>query len=73
MAAASEGVKDPTCGMTVDPKQAQAKGRVSHAGQQTFYFCSDDCKRKFDQNPDKYLPKAAGREASDGGSNAPGQ
>ncbi|MBZ5626384.1 MAG: YHS domain-containing protein, partial [Acidobacteriia bacterium] len=73
VAAATEGVKDPTCGMTVDPKQAQAKGRVSHVGQQTFYFCSDHCKKEFDQNPDKYLAKAAGRVAAGGGTNATGR
>ena len=29
--------------------------RAEHNGQ-TYYFCSDDCRKKFGQNPTKYLP-----------------
>ena len=47
-------VKDPVCGMTIDP--AKAKGKADYKGK-TYYFCSDDCKAKFDKEPAKYADK----------------
>ncbi len=44
-------VKDPVCGMTIDPKTAFATRE--HAGQ-TFYFCSKECVDKFDADPHRY-------------------
>ena len=49
-------VKDPVCGMDVNPKTAVNK--VDYKGQ-TYYFCSPGCKKSFEQNPEKYL-KAEG-------------
>jgi len=50
-------VKDPVCGMTVDP--ATSKHRFQH-GETTYHFCSAGCQTKFEANPAKYLaPKAA--------------
>ena len=43
--------RDPVCGMEVDEKNAA--GRSQHQGQ-TYYFCSEDCKEKFDQNPQQF-------------------
>lgn len=45
-------VKDPVCGMKM--KAAEAKFKSEYAGQ-TYYFCSADCKAKFDQAPEKYV------------------
>lgn len=45
-------VKDPVCGMSVDPKNAAA---AAVRGGSTYYFCSTDCRDKFEQEPDKYL------------------
>lgn len=45
---------DPVCDMWVDPKKAPAKS--DHKGQ-TIYFCTPGCKKAFDANPAKYLPK----------------
>lgn len=51
------GVRDPVCGMTVDPERAA--GSVTHQGQ-TYYFCSKGCAAKFQADPDIYLhPQAA--------------
>ena len=44
-------VKDPVCGMDVNPETAFATR--DHAGQ-TFYFCSQPCVEKFDADPHKY-------------------
>ena len=49
-------VKDPVCGMDVDPKTAA--GKSDYQGQ-TYYFCSPGCKKAFDKEPGKYV-KAAG-------------
>lgn len=48
--------KDPVCGMTVDEKTAPA--RSEYKGQ-TYYFCMQGCKRKFDAEPERYLNKKA--------------
>jgi len=45
-------VKDPVCGMDVDPKTA--KHRSHHDGQEHL-FCSSSCKTKFEADPAKYL------------------
>jgi len=45
-------VRDPICGMTVDP--ATATRSLEHDGQ-TYYFCSDGCKKKFTAAPADFL------------------
>ena len=50
--ASAAGMKDPVCGMTVDPHTA--KHRHTHEGQ-AFYFCSGRCREKFMAEPAKYL------------------
>ena len=44
-------VKDPVCGMEIDPKSAFTTRE--HMGQ-TFHFCSASCAEKFDADPHKY-------------------
>ncbi|MBV9769186.1 MAG: cadmium-translocating P-type ATPase [Bryobacterales bacterium] len=48
----SAGVRDPVCGMMVDPQQAAKTEQ--HQGQ-PYYFCSIGCAAKFQASPDKYL------------------
>ena len=48
----SAAVKDPVCGMTVDP--AKSKHRAEHAGK-AYYFCCGGCATKFQAEPEKYL------------------
>jgi Cu+-exporting ATPase len=45
-------VKDPVCGMQVDP--ANAAGQSQCQGL-TYSFCSLGCKKKFDLNPAQYV------------------
>ena len=45
-------VKDPVCGMSVDPKTA--KHHAEHAGR-PYYFCSAGCRAKFVADPVTYL------------------
>jgi Cu+-exporting ATPase len=45
-------VKDPVCGMMVDPAKAAAK--VEHDGN-TYYFCSKRCGERFAAEPEKFL------------------
>ena len=44
-------VKDPVCGMEIEPEAAA--GKVEHQGQ-TYYFCSAACKKAFENGPHKY-------------------
>ncbi len=46
-------VKDPVCGMMVDPATAHG-GSLEHAGK-TYYFCSPRCAESFRAEPAKYL------------------
>src|SRR5215211_1105225 len=61
-AAAGTGhrVKDPVCGMSVDPHTA--KHRAEHGGR-PYYFCSAGCRTKFLADPVRYLDPAAAAEA----------
>lgn len=47
----SNGLKDPVCGMTVLPE----RGLTVFYNEQTVYFCSEYCQRKFLEGPEKYL------------------
>jgi YHS domain-containing protein len=48
--------KDPVCGMEVNENDAQFT--ANHEGK-TFYFCSDECKQKFNESPQQYANLAA--------------
>ena len=45
-------MRDPVCGMDVQPESASAS--ETHAGQ-TYYFCCKGCAAKFRADPEKYL------------------
>jgi Cu+-exporting ATPase len=49
-------VKDPVCGMTVDP--AKTAHHADHAGH-AYHFCSAGCRTKFIAEPGKYLQASA--------------
>ena len=63
MKAAAAGVNpatsmdDVVCGMEVDPNRARTAGRTSVYRGATYYFCSDECKKGFDQEPARYARK----------------
>lgn len=46
-------VKDPVCGMDVDPAKAL---KADHKGK-TYYFCSKHCQEKFQKDPAQYEAK----------------
>ena len=43
---------DPVCKMEVNPASAEAQSEYQG---QAFYFCSIQCKQKFDANPERYI------------------
>ncbi|WP_130618637.1 heavy metal translocating P-type ATPase [Dyella amyloliquefaciens] len=49
---AAHTVKDPVCGMNVDPHKAAH--HLEHDGH-TYYFCAQRCKEKFQADPQRYL------------------
>jgi len=57
-----EAETDPVCGMEVDGKKASAAGRTTVHEGRTYYFCADECKKKFEAEPAKYL--AAGHDSA---------
>ena len=40
-------VKDPVCGMNIDPVKAEEAGLVVEADGKTYYFCSEECAEEF--------------------------
>jgi YHS domain-containing protein len=42
---------DPVCYMVIDEDEASC--RCEYKGQE-FFFCLDFCRKKFEENPDKY-------------------
>jgi YHS domain-containing protein len=51
---------DPVCGMDVEPDKAAA---TSEYKGKTYYFCAEMCKKKFDDDPGKYLSKSEPKKA----------
>lgn len=49
-------VIDPVCKMTIEQSQAVA---ISDWRNQTFSFCSKQCKETFDKDPERYAGRAA--------------
>ncbi len=48
-------VKDPRCGITVDPVKARADGLTMSYKGMDYYFSSTSCKDDFQKSPEKYL------------------
>jgi P-type Cu+ transporter len=46
---------DPVCGMEVDEQASSIQ--ASHGGK-TFHFCSQECKERFQSNPEQYAEAA---------------
>jgi len=53
-------VKDPVCGMMVDPHATTHRARYEG---KPYYFCSTGCQSKFMAEPAKYVEPAAARKA----------
>jgi YHS domain-containing protein len=51
--------KDPVCGMDLRAREDEAAGTISEYRGKVYGFCSDFCKRKFLQDPARYLVKTA--------------
>lgn len=45
-------VTDPVCGMQFESGQAVAQ--TNYKGR-AYFFCSDDCRQTFEENPEEYL------------------
>lgn len=52
-----ERVKDPVCGMEVDPKISKGTGLLIEHNGKSYYFCMNECKQEFVKNPRQYLEK----------------
>ena len=53
--AAAAAVKDPVCGMQVDPAKTPHK---AHYEGHEYFFCSAGCRAKFQKEPSRYTPSA---------------
>jgi YHS domain-containing protein len=48
-------VKDPVCGMLIE--DSEAKARSTYQGK-SYYFCTEECRKLFDQDPARYAEQA---------------
>ncbi|MGE3537335.1 MAG: YHS domain-containing protein [Candidatus Tectimicrobiota bacterium] len=48
--------KDPVCGMRMRPDEAQYSSEYQGV---VYYFCSEACQAKFDQQPSRFVPRPA--------------
>jgi len=51
---------DPICLMEIDEQEAPAKSVYNG---QTFYFCNESCKKKFEEDPEKYIDTGKNEES----------
>ena len=49
-------VTDPVCGMKVNDNNSQFQ--TQFAGRK-YYFCSDECRKEFEADPNEYVETAA--------------
>jgi Cu+-exporting ATPase len=47
--------KDPVCNMQVDEKKAEFQSQ--YAGEK-YYFCSEECRNRFERKPEQYATAA---------------
>lgn len=47
---------DPVCNMDVDEQNPTA---TTHYNGMNYYFCSQDCKEAFEEDPEEYINAAA--------------
>jgi YHS domain-containing protein/multidrug efflux pump subunit AcrA (membrane-fusion protein) len=70
MKAAAMGIavpaRDLVCGMDVDQTKTKAAGRTVTYGGETYYFCSDLCKKKFEASPASFVAPDRGASAAAG-------
>jgi len=64
-------VRDPVCGMSVDPASAR---RFEHAGHD-YFFCGERCRVRFREDPESFLGDGSsrGRDAKAEADDAPGR
>jgi len=55
--AAAEWARDPVCGMQVDRALARASAEY---GGRSYVFCSERCRARFGEAPERYVARAAG-------------
>lgn len=53
------GYHDPVCGMQIDPARAKFQSVFED---NVYYFCSQDCKDRFDDDPAKFSNNSNNRE-----------
>lgn len=60
-------LKDPVCDSDLDEQEAQWRGLTSEKDGTWYYFCSEECKREFDIDPELYITRLEQMRASDDG------
>jgi membrane fusion protein, copper/silver efflux system len=65
-------VEDVVCNMPINRQSSVNKGLVAKYQQQTFVFCSEQCRRKFLSNPESFINRTRSVAEREPGQNAHG-
>ena len=57
--------KDPVCGMFVNEEYARLTGKTSTYGDKIYYFCMDECRNEFTEEPEKFTQQAGSDSEAD--------
>ena len=49
--------QDPVCGSIVEP--TKVKAWTEQYQNTSYYFCSEECRKKFSRNPEDFIPPSA--------------
>ncbi len=61
--------KDPVCHVDVDERRARERGLIIEQNEQLYYFCSEDCKRRFNEQSASNIVELSEQIAPDGQTN----
>jgi membrane fusion protein, copper/silver efflux system len=64
-------LRDPVCGMQLDPNSSSSAEHVEKYQGEVFHFCSDKCQKKFQQDPAKYAGVKVGSVSGPAGAASP--
>ena len=56
-------LKDPVCGMQLDEMKEPKSPRTIYKGAE-YAFCGNECKGKFERNPEQYCAKPQTQQAN---------
>lgn len=58
--------RDVVCNMQIDEEEAEVSDLTCEYQGRTFYFCSEECKDQFEENPQQFVGPPPGNQPQPG-------